>query len=123
MTLPNWINIIFLALGVVGSLFFGFTACDVFEVAGAKTKHWAWKLHQGWFNFAGSAVGWFLAWFFARRLFQYLSAPCLPHLGWADAALIAAAFVGVTGYLPYATIQIVSTLRSLVEKAVLLLNK
>src|SRR5439155_7792266 len=112
---PNSFNIPFWILGLLSSLFYGWKACDAFGVD-ATGKPWAWRLHQFWFNFVGSLLGWAAAWFLARKAWHCLAVACPAHLDWSDAALIVGAFVGVTGHLPYATAGILSGVRELASK-------
>jgi hypothetical protein len=88
---------------------------------GVKTpgkEHWAWWLHQRWFNFAGSFVGRGATWFVARKLWHCVATNCQADLRWSDAALIAVASVGITGHLPYATAGFLLGIMELGKKAV-----
>lgn len=102
MVWPDWFTYTLLVVGLVFSVFCGLESYDVFG-GDAKDKPWAWRLHQFWFNFAGSAAGWGAAWFVARKGWQCLAATSPAQLGWSDVALTAVTFVGITGHLPYAT--------------------
>jgi hypothetical protein len=113
--LPEWVSYTFLTVGLLASLFYGWKACDVFDVS-AKAKGWAWRVHQFWFNLAGSLLGWAAAWFVARKTWQCLAVTCPAQLDWSDAALIAVAFVGVTGHLPYATAGVLQGIKELALK-------
>lgn len=115
MVLPEWISYIFLAVGLLASLLYGWKACDAFDVS-AKDKPWAWRVHQFWFNFAGSLFGWAAAWFVARKGWQCLAVSCPAQLDWSDAGLIAIAFVGITGHLPYATAGVLQAIKELALK-------
>ena len=115
MILPNWLAWSFLGAGVVLSSFYGLKACDVFSVD-RTGQPWAWRVHQFWFNFAGSAVGWGAAWCLAPRVWPSLTATSPIQLGWSDAAIATVAFVGITGHLPYATFGLIQGLVRLASK-------
>ena len=115
MILPEWISYAFIAVGLLASLFYGWKAFYVFGVS-AKGKPWAWRVHQFWFNFAGSLLGWVAAWFVARKTWHCLMVSCPAQLDWADAGLIATAFVGITWHLPYATAGILQGINELALK-------
>ena len=74
--------------------------------------------HQRWFNFTGSLFGWAALWCFVRSSWSVwrLSAPA-SHATSSDFALGFVAFVGISGWLPYATMGALDALRTLVEKA------
>ena len=70
-------NICPLAFALVGlgfSLFYGLKAFDIFEVDRAN-KPRAWKFHQFWLNFVGSAAGWVILWIVIQRLRLLLDSP------------------------------------------------
>jgi hypothetical protein len=53
---------------------------------------WAWKVHQFWLNFLGSFVGWWAFWLFRCES---------RSVAWPDIALLAIAFLGMTGLIPH----------------------
>ena len=115
MILPNWFSNTLIFFGLLASLFYGWKACDAFEVD-AKGKTWGWRVHQFWFNFAGSLLGWIGAWFLARKGWQCVTLASPADLNWSDAGLIVATFVGVTGHLPYAVAGVLQGIKELAQK-------
>lgn len=113
--MPSAFSIPFWAIGLLFSLFYGWKACDAFGVP-TTDKPWAWRLHQFWFNFLGSLLGWAAAWFLARRTWHCLAVACPAQIDWSDATLIAVAFVGVTGHLPYAIAGVLQGIKDLALK-------
>jgi hypothetical protein len=112
---PWWVTAIFGLIGLGASVFYAWYAYDIFLVSTAG-KPQAWDIHQRWFNFVGSALGWMGLWFVARKVYHCLAVACPGHLDWSDAALIAVAFVGITGHLPYALSGLLEGLRVLALK-------
>jgi len=55
-----WLTVGIGIAGILFSSFFGFKACEIFSVQ--KPKELSQRLYLFWFNFFGSAVGWFALW-------------------------------------------------------------
>jgi len=115
MAFPVWLSYTFCILGTLFSLFYGFKACGVFGIK-SEGKPRSWYIHQFWFNLAGSAIGWCTAWFVSLRVWHHMVNISPDDLGWSDAGLIAVAFVGITGHLPYATAGLLEGLKLLALK-------
>ena len=81
-----------------------------------KAKSWARYLHQFWLNFGGSVVGWVALWIITQKLAAILAAPETAAPQWSDAALFFLAFLGITGYLPFAIITSVQAIKELISK-------
>jgi hypothetical protein len=120
--LPEWFNWAFLATSVVMSMFYAVKASDAFLVDWSN-KPWAWRVHQAWFNLAGSLVGWGLAWLVARGFAHYLELGPSAQPSWSLVALGALAFVGITGHLPFAVAGILQGIEDLARRAAGLLGK
>ena len=51
------LSLILGAFGFISSIFYGLKAFKIFEV-NSDDKSVSWKIHQIWFNFLGSIIGW-----------------------------------------------------------------
>jgi hypothetical protein len=104
---------VFWAIALVASFFYGWKCFEALEVGvDWKKKTWAWRLHQRWFNFSGSLVGWGALWIVFRKVCVYPS-----PVRWFDVVLMAVAFVGITGHLPFATMGLLQGIKDLALKA------
>lgn len=83
---------IYVAVAIFSTLFYGLGA---FAVWGNAEMPFAHRLHQYWFNIAGSAVGWLAGWPVLHHWFLLEQPPTF-----VTVALLPLAFVGVTGHLP-----------------------
>ena len=107
----------FCAVGVLLSVFHGAMAPHIFVSADdRKDKSWAWHVHQFWLNFCGSVAGWAALWFVLEKLSALVSSPSSAAPQWSDAALFFLAFLGVTGYLPFAIVTSVQAIKELISK-------
>ena len=117
-----WINstcfvATFALVGLIFSVFHGAMAADIFMSADArKGKSWAWHVHQFWLNFCGSVAGWAALWFIIEKVSALLVSPGSAAPQWSDAALFFLAFLGVTGYLPFAIVTSVQAIKELISK-------
>jgi hypothetical protein len=99
-------KIAFIVAGIVASLFYAWyavtilvfngrlvTPCSERQLPPESRHHWSWWVHQIWFNFGGSALGWAAAYYliFCRRRIESL----------ADVFILLVAMVGVFGILPW----------------------
>ncbi len=86
-------------LAVGFSLWYGKYAPEALEVSdedkGKIAKSPALRWHQHWLNFLGSLVGWCLGYIVLQHVYPGYK------LGASDAILAFAAFIGMTGHLPY----------------------
>jgi len=115
MRVPNCLNIIFFVFGIVASTFYGFKAFDIFEVS-VKQKPWAWKVHQFWFNFTGSLIGWFLLWLLIQKVWLGMQTFSLSQIGILDIVILLISFIGITGYLPFGIASLLQSLKELTQK-------
>jgi hypothetical protein len=111
MIMPCWFATGFWLFGAASCFFYGLKAHDALE-AGAPSDKWARRVHQFWFNFVGSVFGWGAAWFIAQKV----ALGTFPSHAWSDAALVALAFVGITGHLPYAVFGVLTGLNDIAKK-------
>ena len=125
MEVPGWFEIAFWSVAVVVSLFLGFF-CFAIHGLDRKSYKLPAKIQQVWLNFVGALVGWMALWFLVRQWWGAWSLPSLypevpVHWTWADFGLALVAFVGISGYLPYAVIgaiqSSVALIRSLLQSA------
>ena len=110
-------QIAFIIIALLLSLFHGIMATKIFvpELA-RKDKHWSWWVHQFWLNFCGSIAGFAALWFIIRKIVAILPTPASAAPQWSDAALFFLAFLGVTGYLPFAIMTGVEAIKDLMSK-------
>jgi hypothetical protein len=108
------------AVAIVGlglSIFYGCNAVEIFvpESDGfvqKKTTYPSWRIHQWWFNFMGSAVGWSATYYFI--FYRFIPLCCFTPKK-SDAAIILTALLGIAGFLPLTLSLIPRTLGSLVS--------
>lgn len=119
MNLHEWyahapvIWFMFWSFAVVASLFYGWKCFEALEVnVNPRDKPWAWRLHQRWFNFSASLIGWGAFWLVFRKVCVYPS-----PVKWFDVVLMGLAFVGITGHLPLATAGLLRAVKDLALKA------
>jgi hypothetical protein len=114
MMVPLWFTIPFAAIGLVVSIFYAVNAYTIFGAK--KPTNTPGQIHQFWFNFLGSILGWVAFWFLIRKIWHCLSVDCPGEFGASTVMLAAVAFVGVTGHLPYATAGVLEGLKVLALK-------
>jgi len=107
--------LVFGAIAVAFSVFYGTKAIDIFGEPSDK-KPWAWRVHQFWLNFVGSIAGWSAMWFLLRRVFAAIESSSPSSITWSDIALFFAAFIGVTGFLPFSVVSLIYGLREIASK-------
>ena len=110
MSGTNAIVLLFLIVGFLFSFYYGLRAGKIFRVDTTGQR-----FHQFWLNFLGSALGWFLLGFGLARVLQCIDQCPNPITLW-DTMLLFAGFVGVTGYLPMATVGLIQHLVGLVKR-------
>lgn len=113
MPFPNYFNAIFVFVASVFSIFYAAKAVDIFG-DNASQKPWAWKVHQIWLNFIGSATGWIALWFLFQKIVVAMAMPGASSFDWSNVVLFFTAFIGITGFLPQC---VVSLIRGLSEMA------
>src|SRR5690242_11582128 len=97
----SWLHWAYAALALVASLGCGLFCFEIHGIA-VPPRTSATYAHQAWFNFLGALVGWVAAWPVLSNVVACAQGGCAPVVSWSMAGLAALAFVGVTGYLPYA---------------------
>jgi MFS family permease len=90
VTMDVWMQVAYLIIGLGLSVFYGRRAAWITREAPPLER-----LHQVWFNFAGSALGWLIGYWVWQR-FSGSQSP----IGLMEAALMIFAALGVVGYLP-----------------------
>lgn len=99
------------AIGLIASVLSGIFACQIFGVA-TTGQSLSWKLHQFWLNFVGSATGWGAALILGSRIAYQVS-----ELSAVDFGLALVAFLGITGYLPLATVGLIRAIQNIASEA------
>jgi len=112
MGFSDWVMAL---VALIASLFYAFSARDVFDMP-AEERSAAWRLHQFWLHFLGSAVGWIAFWFLVLHVKDCLMGPCAPVFTSSDVVLFFLAFVGVTGHLPLAIVGLLFAVTSLLDR-------
>jgi hypothetical protein len=85
-------------IAILGTLAYGIGCFVIFgDVAMPPSQ----RMHQHWFNLAGAAVGWIAGW---PVFFQWFILGVPPTF--VTIALLAIAFIGVTGHLPLTTMTL-----------------
>ena len=116
------LNIEFWVVALVASILYGRNAIAIFTgvtAEEAKARP-AWRRHQQWLNFAGSMFGWGSLWLLLRRFCPCLADQCAAEpftLDLSVGALAFVAFIGITGYLPFAAVGLLSGTSTLSSKA------
>ena len=111
-SLWHWLYVL---VAFSASVFYGWYACDIFEVS-YTCKPKAWRVHQFWFNFAGSAVGWVAAWALLDTVLACASSACANSISFSAVALFFLAFLGVTGHLPMSLYGLIGGLKEFIAK-------
>jgi hypothetical protein len=70
-----------------------------------------WRIHQMWFNFVSSMMGWFAAYYLLTMLTFSRHEP-----GATDVVLLLVAALGITGYLPKTIAGIAASFQGLGKK-------
>jgi hypothetical protein len=104
-------------VALIASLFYGCNALKIFDMP-SEERSGAWRLHQFWLHFLGSAVGWIAFWFLVPHVKDCLMRPCAPVFTSSDVVLFFLAFVGVTGHLPLAVVGVLFTVTNLLDRIV-----
>jgi hypothetical protein len=119
MDLSTSLIVAYWLVALVASALYGWKAVEIFtDVPNHKGKPpSAWWWHQRWLNFAGSVVGWVALWVVGKKLLPCFLTECAaePSIWLALSTFIA--FVGVTGYLPFTVVGLVSGASVLASKA------
>lgn len=100
-----YFDYIFLSIGFCFSLFYGFRCFEIHKVQ-KETFELDEKIHQVWFNFFGSAVGWLVFFILYKTLGQISEnwsnfSEIILSLRWDHYILVVLGSLGVTGHLPY----------------------
>lgn len=100
MVIPLWFNKIFIIAALLLSFFYAIWSFVIFKVKTNERKI-SWIIHQIWFNFFGSFVGWVALWLLIRNVWFCIERTYTIEVTFGDAFLFLIAFIGVTGHLPY----------------------
>lgn len=111
----NCVTWVIVFVGLIFSIFHGLWALRIFSVK-LQDGHWSILVHQFWLNFACSVAGWTALWFLVRKAWLCVASSCPTNIDIWDAALVAFTVVGVTGYLPMATVSLIQAAANWAEK-------
>jgi hypothetical protein len=101
-------EVAYFVLAVIVSAFLGATAPQLFRIDTTNWQIYDW-IHQFWLNFTGSLLGWISLWAVGSRLL-HPDASAHIEFGSGDLLLAILGFIGITGFLPMATITVVKAL-------------
>lgn len=101
---------------LVASTFFGLKTFEIWSID-ATNMDWPTRFWQHWLNFLGSLVGWSAGWPLVERLHVCAVYECGLQITLGAAMLFIVAFLGVTGYLPYAMVGLATHIGDVVRKA------
>jgi hypothetical protein len=121
VVVPAWFTILFAIVGLVASVFYAVNAYTIFGAS--KPAETVSQIHQFWFNFLGSLLGWAVLWFLVRKAWDCVLIGCPGNFHPSDALVIVFVFVCVTGHLPMATAEVIRGLSLLASKILDLLPK
>jgi hypothetical protein len=117
MSIPCWLIALFWSLALVVSFLLGWFCLEVHNIRVPEGYPRAARNHQRWFNFIGALVGWIALWCLVRRAWcVWWACSSLGQAGWSDFVLGFVAFVGISGYFPYATMTTVDAIGKRVAK-------
>lgn len=116
------IKIVFWAVAFSFSLFYGLKATKIFGVS-TESMPSSGILHQAWFNFLGSMLGWILAWTFVPDIYDSIKYDSHFEIGLGRILIFILAFIGITGHMPYAIMLVINNLKLSFEKLSSLINK
>ncbi len=118
MPIPGWFIASFWGLALVVSFLLGIFCFYVHVITVPDDYPLAARIQQWWFNFTGALFGWTALWCLVLRVWSVwrVSSPSgRPML--SDVFLALVAFVGISGYLPYAVKGILDGLQDLALEA------
>jgi hypothetical protein len=117
MPIPCWLIASFWGLAVVVSGLLGIYCFEVHFVDEGKYPRAA-RIQQRWFNFLGSIFGWGALWCLVRRFWPVWSlSSSSGQPTFSDFGLAFVAFVGISGYLPYAVDGAIKVLHTIALEA------
>ena len=121
MGMPVWFEVAFWSAACVVSGFLGWFCFEIHEMDRSCCKG-ARKVQQIWLNFLGGVVGWAALWLLLHQWWGLRRIPASSvQMTASDFGLALVAFVGISGYLPYAVIgaiqSSVALIRSLLQRA------
>lgn len=105
----------FFLVAIIFSVLFGIGAPRMFGINSKEWGIWIWA-HQFWLNFLGSFVGWLCLWLLGVRVHVWAASDYATPLGAWEVFLFAVAFIGVTGFLPMASVTLIQNLSNWVRK-------
>ncbi len=110
---------IFWFFAISFSLFYGFRAFEIHTHASKEqAKHdeekmkLEVKLHQYWFNFVGSIIGWFALFYFLKNRYPNLATD---KLNGGDFWLLLITYIGITGHMP---VTLVTNILQAIEQVI-----
>jgi hypothetical protein len=109
MPIPFWFVASFWGLALVVSILLGVYCREVHEIKSTELSGTR-LVQQIWFNSIGALFGWAALWCLVRRAWHaaWLCSSSTGTATLSDFALGFVAFIGVSGYLPYATMGAVN---------------
>ncbi|TSC79991.1 MAG: hypothetical protein G01um101429_303 [Parcubacteria group bacterium Gr01-1014_29] len=113
-----WFYRVLIVFGSMMSFFYGLRAVRIFGFPEKKQSlpqyNKSWYIHQFWFNFVGSATGWFLLLLF----FLILKDIKLENLSFAHISIFLTGILGIIGLLPTILAGVATSFANLVGKII-----
>ena len=109
-------DIIFLILAILFSIFYGVFWKQVWisPLSPGLTK--SRLLHEVWFNFIGSLIGWICIFVIYRSLLPFSWEGAVYNITWQHIALFIIGVLGITGLLPHVLWSISRSIDLLIER-------
>lgn len=108
-------NIIFLIIALGFSLFYGFRCKQIWFPESLSITRDRW-LHEVWFNFTGSLIGWICIFAIYKSLSVFSWQTLVANILWQHIILFLIGLLGITGLLPYTLWCISRTANGLITK-------
>jgi hypothetical protein len=118
MPIPWWGVASFWGVAVMVSFLLGRFCFEVHVITVPDKYPLAARMEQWWFNFIGALFGWAALWCLVLRIRSaWRLSPPSGRPTFLDLGLAFVAFVGISGYLPYAVKGVLDVLRDLALEA------
>jgi hypothetical protein len=112
------ITVLYWVVALAASAFYSWNAVTIFlpPNKGKVVRPLSWQWHQRWLNFLGSGVGWLALWLIGRKYLPAIAGSAEVTIDPWDIVGFFAAFIGVTGNLPYTAVSLVQGVGSLASR-------
>jgi hypothetical protein len=108
-------TIIFWVFAIISSIFYSAFALKIHLVT-LQEGNAPWIIHQRWFNFVGSIIGWIILWIILPDLLQAFGLQSTKAFSLKEIILCLLALLGITGHLPMTLFGIARSSNELAKK-------